>query len=83
MLGDRVVRRQTRMRQHSDGIKARGRQDSRMRAVERGVMLPHGRHPQLLDFRFLQTLRLGTPVLKPDLHLQHNKSLRIYNGRDS
>lgn len=32
-------------------------------------MLPHGRHPQLLDFRFLQTLRLGASILKPDLHL--------------
>lgn len=39
-------------------------------------MLPHGRHSQLLDFRFLQTLRFGTSVLKPDLHLRLRKVQR-------
>lgn len=30
-------------------------------------------HFQLLDFGFLQTFRLGTPVLEPDLHLKQEE----------
>lgn len=69
MLGDRVMRRQAWMGQHSDRVEARRRQEPRMRAVKRGVVLPDRRHPQLLDLRFLHALRLGATILKPDLHL--------------
>jgi hypothetical protein len=33
----------------------------------------YSRHFQLLYFGFLQSLRLGTPVLEPDLHLQQEE----------
>lgn len=62
------------MRQHSYGIETGTGEDPWMRAVERRVMLPHRRHPQLLEFRLLQAFRLGASVLKPDLHLQQQIS---------
>jgi len=82
MLADGVVRRQTGMRQHSYGIETRGRENPRMRAVQRRVMLSHGRHPQLLELRLLQALRLGASVLKPDLHLQQQINANLWQCRD-
>lgn len=67
--GDRVVRREAWMGQHPDRVEARRRQKARMGAVKSGVVLPDRRHPQLLDLRFLHSLRLGATILKPDLHL--------------
>jgi len=83
MLADGVVRRQAGMRQHSYGIETRGREDSRVRTVQRRVMLPHGRHSQLLELGLLQALRLGAPVLKPDLHLQQRINANLRVSRES
>lgn len=40
--------------------------------AEAGVQQGSRRQPELLYFRLLQPLCLGPPVLKPDLHLEHN-----------
>lgn len=63
------MRREAWMGQHPDRVEARRRQKARMGAVKSGVVLPDRRHPQLLDLRFLHSLRLGATILKPDLHL--------------
>ena len=36
-----------------------------------------GRHLDLLDFRFLQSLGFGAPILEPDFHLGFGERERI------
>lgn len=52
-------------------------QVGRWRAVQRVVRLGGDRrgHPQLLQFRLLQALRLRATVLEPDFHLRREKHL--------
>lgn len=61
--------------QGRQGVGAGGEIALQRRMGIQGVVGMSGqrRHLQLLELRFLETLRLGPPVLEPDFHLEQKK----------